>query len=290
MAIQQPTAHPKSPWSIHTPLNYDRWAFFLEKHGLTSRFAHVLDGIKNGFSYRSSISITETRIYKHHPSALAHPEAINAYAKKELDAKRYAGPFTQFELKGLIGPFIAHPLSLVPKSSGGFRLVEDLSYPHNGDSMNSLTDLGGQQVNYDGFAAAANMVTIAPPGSQGATVDIKDAFRLIPVKLDDRRMGIVHWPLGSFHIDFFNKFGDSASAHNFDGPANGLCMIAVAEAFGSNIYWGDDYGLCHSPQIHSLPSSYLGASPISSILLLTLGLNAHLPKQLTLVRLVATLV
>jgi hypothetical protein len=73
MATQQPVARPKSLWSIYTPLNYERWAFYLEKHSLTSRFAHVLDGIKHGFSYRSSMSITKTIIHKHHPSALAHP-------------------------------------------------------------------------------------------------------------------------------------------------------------------------------------------------------------------------
>jgi hypothetical protein len=252
MAIQQPVARPKGPWCIYTPLNYERWAFYLEKHGLTSRFAHVLDGIKNGFSYRSSMSIAKTIVHKHHPSALAHPKAIDAYVKKEVDAKRYVGPFTQSELEALIGPFIAHPLGLVPKGSGGFRLVEDLSYPRDGDSVNSLTDLDGQQVNYGGFAAAANMIITAPPGSQGATVDIKDAFRLIPVKLEDLWMGIIHWPRDFFHVDFFNKFGDGASAHNFDGSAEGLSLIAIAEALGFNIYWVDDFWLGRSP-INSFP-------------------------------------
>jgi hypothetical protein len=88
MATQQRIARPKNLWSIYTPFNYERWAFYLEKHGLTSRFSHVLDGITNGFSYRSSMSIAETIAHKHHPSSVAHPEAIEAYVKKEVDAKR----------------------------------------------------------------------------------------------------------------------------------------------------------------------------------------------------------
>jgi hypothetical protein len=65
-------------------------------------------------------------------------------------------------------------------------------------------------------------------------------------------MGIIHWPRDFFHVDFFNKFGDGASAHNFDGSAEGLSLIAIAEALSFNIYWVDDFWLGHFP-INAFP-------------------------------------
>jgi hypothetical protein len=109
---------------------------------LITEFSDVLLGIKNGFSLNSSISIHSTRIYSNHKSARDHTSVIDESISNELKAGRYKGPFSQSEREGILGPFISHPLGVVPKSNGKWHIIEDLSWPCDGSfpSVNSLTD------------------------------------------------------------------------------------------------------------------------------------------------------
>ena len=73
-------ARPKPPWGVKTPLRLDHWRHFLDRldHGqLTKAHLHVLDGIENGFSYRSHKIIDKACIYNNLPSALDEPDVIN---------------------------------------------------------------------------------------------------------------------------------------------------------------------------------------------------------------------
>jgi hypothetical protein len=49
---------------------------------------------------------------------------------KELAAGHLCGPFSQPELEALVGPFLTHPLGVIPKGKGKWHLIEDLSFPH----------------------------------------------------------------------------------------------------------------------------------------------------------------
>jgi hypothetical protein len=74
------------------PLRLDRWCFHLDKFNLTNEHTDLLHGIEFGFSYRSSLTISETRIYPNMRSASEFPEVIDKKIEKELAAGRYKGP------------------------------------------------------------------------------------------------------------------------------------------------------------------------------------------------------
>jgi hypothetical protein len=73
----------------------------------------------------------------------------------------------------LIGPFLTHPLGVVPKGKGKWCLIEDLSFPHTSPfpSLNSTIDISDIPVDWGGFKEMVELVIKTPPGSQAATVD-----------------------------------------------------------------------------------------------------------------------
>jgi hypothetical protein len=115
LATVPPLARPRPPWPVTTPLHLDRWHHHLGRFNLSNEYTELLHGIEFGFSYKSSLSITETRVYPNMRSAHEYPEVIDKKIEKELAAGRYKGPYTKTELESLIGPFIAHPLGVVKK-------------------------------------------------------------------------------------------------------------------------------------------------------------------------------
>jgi len=178
--------------------------------------------------------------------------------EKEVALGRYLGPFPFDKIELLLGrPFISHPIGLVDKSNGKKRLVENLSYPYSSDdlSLNALTSLSGLTLNWGGFKEAVELVVTAPPGSQGATIDWKEAFRMLGIRPDEWWMGIVH--LGDRGwIDRCAKFGARISSFNFE-----LVAAAFAAIFhcvftnGKLIYWVDDDLICRTP-LNSVPNPH----------------------------------
>ncbi|PVF95505.1 hypothetical protein CPB86DRAFT_671244, partial [Serendipita vermifera] len=79
-------------WPIVTPLQLANWRFLLSKHGILKEFKGILNGIENGFTLNSTISISETRVFRNHSSARHNRDAVNEMVAKELAAGRYHGP------------------------------------------------------------------------------------------------------------------------------------------------------------------------------------------------------
>jgi hypothetical protein len=199
-------ARPKPPWGVKTPLRLDRWLHFLDRldNGLlTEPHLHVLNGIENGFSYRSHKIVEETCIYDNLQTALAEPDVINKAIAKELAAGRYLGPYTIPEVEGFVGPFIAHPIGIVRKDEHNKpRMSEDFSHPHKRPvlSLNAQTDISGLTVNWSGMVEMTNLVVKAKPGAQGAMIDIEGAFRTISVSSSEYWLGVIGWE-DLFYID-----------------------------------------------------------------------------------------
>jgi hypothetical protein len=258
LAMAQSNA-PHSNWPVHRPLHLDRWLHWLTNYGLAEKHSTFLHCIEHGFSYHSSISISTNHIYPHMRSAFTYQEAIEAIIIKEREAGRYLGPFTLHELESFLGrPFIAHPLGIVPKSNGKYRLVEDLSHPHDPSfpSLNALTDTSNLSLNWGSMADAAHLVITAPPGSLAATVDWQEAFRNCGITPSEWWLGIIHWK-ELFHIDRALKFGGKASNHDFELAASALADLLMAIWLTlSVIYWVDDDHMRITPTNSSPPWEY----------------------------------
>lgn len=255
------TTRPKPRWKVVTPLKVDAWRYYLGKHGLLADFGSILDGLTNGFTLNSSLSIEWSRIYDNHKSATDHPDVIDSAIEKEVNTGRYEGPFTRSELEDCLGPFISHPLGLVPKQNGKWRVIEDLSFPrgHSSDSINSTTDISDIPVDWGGLAEVIELVVTAREGAQCATVDWGDAFRNIPIDLSEVWSGVVQWKhfktedeARRFYADKCSKFGHARSMGNFGLVNKGFTTILMKEGYGYIIFWVDDILIRREP-LNPLP-------------------------------------
>ena len=103
---------------------------------------------------------------------------------KEVQLGRVAGPYDR-------PPFETYqisPVFLRPKSTPGeFRIILDLSFPKNDDSINSKIDEDYRSVEYSNIGDAIRILHGLPIGAFSCKIDIKDAFRLIPICLEDQK-------------------------------------------------------------------------------------------------------
>ena len=124
------------------------------------------------------------------------PEQMHVHLRDKLDleisAGRIIGPFKK-------PPFVnfqVSPLNVKEKSiTGKFRMIHNLSYPHDGTSINDNIDSDRKSVKYTNVYQAINLLSGMKSGAFMAKSDIKDAFRLIPIRKED------HSKLGIFFDD-----------------------------------------------------------------------------------------
>ena len=96
-------------------------------------------------------------------SALENPAVVDAKIAKELDAGRLAGPFRTRPFY----PFRISPLGVVPKKTPGeFRLIHHIH----------------TSVSYATIADAIRHMKAAGRGCYLAKTDVKNAFRIIPIR------------------------------------------------------------------------------------------------------------
>ena len=199
---------------LPTPIQVDLLSSLLKDYhdanyvigGFTNGFKLCFEGSKSSFISDNSPTVT-------HNASIAHEKI-----KSEIKLNRIAGPFHHPPFN----PFKVSPLALREKSeSGKFRLLRNLSYPYNNDSVNANIPEHCSKVRYESLSDAIRFVQDIPQAWM-AKVDIADAFRLIPINPSD-------YYLTGFHLDgyYFDKclpMGCSSS-----------CMIF--ERFSSSLKW-----------------------------------------------------
>ena len=174
---------------------------------------------------------------KNHGSALSQPRIVKRKLTDEVVAGRVAGPFQQKPLSNLR----VSPLGLVNKSTPGeFRLIFDLSYPETG-SVNEGIPQEFSSVQYTNFDAVTNMVKSMGQGSFLFKIDIRSAFRLLPLHpADFSLMGMKHD--NAYYVDKALPFGCATSCAIFEKFSTFLEFCAK-KAAGKNevIHYLDDF-------------------------------------------------
>ena len=132
---------------------------------------------------------------KNLPSAYQQPEVIDATLIKECEAGRILGPFPTPPLSN----FRTSGLGLVPKHDGGWRIIYHLSAPV-GFSINDFIDSSMYSLSYCSVDDAYAFINHLGPGTLLSKIDLKDAFRLIPVCPDNWNLLGIHWK-HQFYID-----------------------------------------------------------------------------------------
>ena len=138
----------------------------------------LISGFSRGFPLHFQGEIHQL-LPKNLTSALDNPEIVDMKLGKELAAHRLAGPFSFPPFDS----FRVSPLGLVPKKTpGDFRLIHHLSFP-NGSSVNDGISPEHTSVHYATVSDAIRLIKAAGHGCFLAKTDIKNAFRIMQIRL-----------------------------------------------------------------------------------------------------------
>ena len=111
-------------------------------------------------------------------SVYTHKEVVDNYLQTEITAARVAGSFAySLAQNGQISRFGVIPKHHKPDS---WRLTIDLSHPHN-HSANDEIPPSLCSNKYISIDDAINQILSLGRGTMMAKIDIKNAFRLLPV-------------------------------------------------------------------------------------------------------------
>jgi hypothetical protein len=230
-----------------TPYHPDAWLRVLTKSRLIHTYPHIPHSLQFGFlGSIPPISITYTPANNY--SVTEHADAFKAILSREFEAGRYLGPLSRSEMESLIGPFQTAPLSLIPKlgKPGKFRLIQNLSHSPSSplrpiQSINSSIDSNIYPCTYGTFSTICLLVWRLPPGSEGATRDVAEAYRTIPLHPSQYAGLIVRTGEDNFAIDTCFCFGCSSAAGSYGGVADAGADILRSEGIGPISKWVDDH-------------------------------------------------
>ena len=205
--------------SLPTPVQVDRLEFLLS--GYNHSIAEFLSkGFREGFPLHYEgirVSSDATNLL----SARDNPEVVDAKLNKECEAGRLAGPFHKLPFY----LFRVSPLSVVPKKTPGeFRLIHHLSYPR-GSSVNDGISPEHCSVSYATISDAIQHIKATGPGCFLAKTDIKNAFRIIPIRSQDHGLLVIRWK-GLYYYDRCMPMGCSSSCRTFETLSSALEWIA----------------------------------------------------------------
>ena len=157
-------------------------------------------------------------------------------AMKEVKLGRVAGPFTNLPLSNLR----VSPVGLVPKKDGTWRLIHQLSFPED-YSVNDFIDPKYCTVQYTSFDTALDMLSNLGKGAIAARLDIKSAFRLLPI--NPRDFELLGFRIsGKFFVDKCLPFGCSLSCNLFEKFATFLEWALKRRTLDENIvHYIDDF-------------------------------------------------
>ena len=155
----------------------------------------------------------------HLPTASANAHIISEALAKECAAGRMAGPFPFPPLPNLR----CSGLGVVPKKDGGWRIIYHLSAPP-GRSVNEFIDPDQFSLRYCTTDSAIAILNALGRHSLMGKIDLKSAFRQLPVRREDWHLLGVHWQ-GSWYVDKCLPFGLRSSPALFDRLASAIEWI-----------------------------------------------------------------
>ena len=207
-----------------SPVNVTQLQRELSKHPDRDFVNYLLDGFTFGFdtglAHLPELSFECDNLL----SAKRQPESTTELIQTELDRGYIMGPYAS-------PPFPTYRVSpigiAIGKYSGKKRLIVDLSAPHDNQihqSLNELVDKEEFSLSYVKLDTAIKIIQEKGLGSWLCKVDIKDAFKLLPIKEN-------LWPYYGIKWDnkyyFYTRlvFGSRSSPKIFDTLSEAVCWI-----------------------------------------------------------------
>ena len=240
-----PSALPLDQQLLVTPLRPLELERELANHPNKSFVSQLIHNIRHGCSI-GYVGPEFVHIAHHLPSALAHPLVIDEALQRECQAGRMAGPYRHPPCENLR----CSGLGVVPKKDGGSRVIYHLSAPH-GYSINDFINPLDFSLLYCSIDDAIAIVNQLGPGTLMAKIDLKNAFRLCPVRPQDWHYLGIHWE-GAYYIDKCLPFGLRSAPYLFNLLAEAIEWIAIHN-YGADqlIHYLDDFFTAGPPASQS---------------------------------------
>ena len=246
-AVEANTQPPSAPPSLNqlrevsSPLRLLPFKDELSDHPDAAWVKRLLHGIEHGvhLGYHGPRC---HRIAKNLASAFQHPQIIDKEIQKEVDLGRILGPYTSPPMPSLQ----CSGVGVVAKKSGGWRMIMHLSAPPD-RSINDGIDKQEFTLRYSTIDDAVKLIQKHGQGAKLAKIDVKSAFRTIPVRHKDRELLGIYWK-NKFYVDRCLPFGLRSAPFIFNQYADALEWILRNNyAITDIIHYLDDFLLVSSP-------------------------------------------
>ena len=224
--------------AITTPLQAKEWQKSLSAHPDTSLTKFFNSGLTNGFKISFNNPMSKLRsAHKNLAGALQHPQVVDDYLKAEIAEHRVAGPFHKADIPDAhISGFGVISKQHKPNK---WRLIMDHFHPVE-LSVNDGIPKELCSLSYITVDTAINHIIELGPRTLLAKIDIKSAFRLLPVHLSDCHLLAMQWNKG-IYIDTFLPFGLRSAPKLFNILADFLSLILDQKGAVWTIHYLDDF-------------------------------------------------
>ena len=238
---------PKILNKVVTPLKVHAWERELAAHPDQEFAAYILKGIKQGFRIgfnRSSVQLRCRQGNMH--SASEQPEVVENYLQEESRAGRVIHIPSQKEAEELGIHY--SPFGVIPKKGkpDKWRLILDLSAPE-GHSVNDGISKELASLSYVSVDQVVSAIRQRGRGSLMAKMDIKHAYRNVPVHPKDRLILGMQWK-GSSFVDAALPFGLRSAPLLFTAVADAVQFIMEKWGVGWVAHYIDDFITVGSPE------------------------------------------
>ena len=238
-----------------SPLKTASWLEVLAGHPDQEYAAYIRSGIQWGFRVgfvRGSIRLKSCS--SNHPSAVAGGEVVKTYLNVECDAGRLVGPLAPTDLQGVH----ISPIGLVPKSEPNqWRMIVDLSHPR-GRSVNDGISSEVASVSYASVDDAVQLVLKLGKGTLLAKLDLKQAYRQVPIHPQDQHLFGICWE-GRVYVDRVLPFGLRSAPKIFTAVSDMIAWAFHKWGIEEHIRYFDDFLILGRPGSNAAQNSLEGA-------------------------------
>lgn len=226
-----------------TPLLVAAWKAKLSRHPDQDYAQYIVQGLEEGFHIGVGRDQEFKSAKQNMQSALQNPDIMEEYLGKEVVLGNILGPFSR-DLAPLVH---INRFGAIPKKNqpGKWRLITDLSHPA-GASINDAIDPAVCSLIYITVDQVAAKAMSFGTGALIAKIDIKSAYRLVPVHPDDRPWLGMQW-MDRIYVDTKLPFGLRSAPKIFNALADGLEWCVAAAGVPDIFHYLDDFAVVGPP-------------------------------------------
>ena len=232
-------------WARHsTPLRLPVFERELHSHPDRLFSEYIVHGLRDGFRIGYCRQGQRLRSRgRNHPSSLANAAIVSSKIAAEVAAGRLVGPLPT----NAVDQVHTSPIGLIPKGHTGtkWRMIVDLSSPSSG-SVNDGISEELCSLKYASLDDAVKLVKQLGPGTQLVKMDLRDAYRMIPIHPEDQHLLAIEWQ-GATYVDRALPFGLRSAPKIFSAMADAMTWILFTRGVRFVLHYLDDFLLVGPP-------------------------------------------